>query len=109
MKHSIGNGLLQQAICQPSVVDASIRTHPGPSSSLVPGVSSGSSRVNHAANRTRNPLLRTKFVDIPLTAAKTSSWSSSLNRAFHKAAFMVPRAVIAADPPSEVISFVTCS
>lgn len=102
MKHSIGNGLLQQAICQPSVVDASIRTHPGPSSSLVPGVSSGSSRVNHAANRTRNPLLRTKFVDIPLTAAKTSSWSSSLNRAFHKAAFMVPRAVIAADPPSEL-------
>uniref|UniRef100_A0A1D1ZGH5 Alpha-glucan water dikinase, chloroplastic n=1 Tax=Anthurium amnicola TaxID=1678845 RepID=A0A1D1ZGH5_9ARAE len=95
MSGTLGHSLVPQALCHPYVSES--KDHLGISRNLSCGVSLASKADQVLCNKGK-PLLSTKFLDKGLTVTKVKlSW-----RTRRAAVTMVPRAVLATDPSSEL-------
>lgn len=98
MSNALSRSIFQRALCPPPIIENHSRAHPGFSGSVLSGVPSGS-KADNVAQQNRKPIRSSRFFGNRLSAGKAKS-----SKGNHRAGFMVPRAVLATDPSSEVFS-----
>ncbi|XP_058088674.1 alpha-glucan water dikinase, chloroplastic [Magnolia sinica] len=97
MSNTLGHGLIHRTLCQPTFLEHQSKIHSGipcNSSFQVPAASMS----NQSACQMRISLVSTKFHGNTLNKAK-----AKVSRGRHSGVSIVPRAVLAADPASEVV------